>query len=153
MKRVSDYIQQHPNFTEQQKQELHTNLSHSKYAKLAGLLGILVSWSIAAFFIESVLIGGGIIFTIIKGLEWRYFLPEIVFVGANFFSKLYFIRWYMKKEISLRHAIYGAIPTIGPGVLFVAILNDNRLLLKAFSGYMRYRKNIIFKSLRKILHK
>jgi len=146
---VREYVRGATNFSEDEKQEIYNDLEQNDIGRLAKLIMILMTWSIAAFFIESALIGGGVVFSIIKGIDWRYFLPELVFVAGNFVAKIYFIKWYMKDTMSWSHVLYGAVPTIGPGILLGIVVKSNSLLMKALRGYMSYRKNSFFERFKK----
>ena len=78
MYRLRQYIEYSSNFSQEEKQKMYEELGHHRIGKLVGLIIILTTWSIIAFFIESTLIGGGLVFSIIKGIDWRYFIPEII---------------------------------------------------------------------------
>lgn len=146
---VKEFIHQSKDFTNEEKKEINDNLSEQDLGKLATVIMILISWSIIAFFIESMLIGGGVVFSIIKGINWEYFIPEFIFVLSNFIAKIYFIRWYMKDNISLSNTLYASIPTIGPGILLGIVVKNNPLFIKALRNYIRYRKQSFFKIFKK----
>lgn len=149
MLNVKEYVRQSARFSQSEKNEIYRSLSEQNMGRLAKLIMILITWSIVAFFVESALIGGGVVFSIIKGIDWRYFLPEVIFLVINFIAKAYFIRWYMKDAISFPHLLYAAVPTIGPGILLGIVVKNNSLLMKALRGYIRYRKNSFFQTFKK----
>ena len=149
MVKVKEYVQKATNFSEDEKQQIYNDLEQNDIGRLAKLIMILMSWSIVAFFVESALIGGGVVFSIIKGIDWRYFLPELVFVAGNFIAKIYFIKWYMKDTLSFTSILYASVPTIGPGILLGIVVKNNSLLMKVLRGYMNYRKKSFFERLKK----
>lgn len=146
---VREYVDQNKHFSDDEKQQIYENLEKNNIGKLTKLIMILTTWSVIAFFIESTLIGGGVVFSIIKGIDWKYFLPEIIFLLGNFITKGFFIHWYMKDKISLANLLYAAVPTIGPGILLGIVIKNNSLLMKALRRYINYRKNSLFNIFKK----
>ena len=135
------FILTESDFSDGDQETILTDIKNPKNRKTLNLSLILIVWNIGGFFIESALIGGGILFLILKGINWLYFLPEFIFIIVNFSVKVIFTSRYLKDYICLRHTIYACIPSAGPLILLGILLHSNTLLIKAFRKYLMYRKD------------
>src|SRR5690606_4916491 len=96
--RFKFFILHHSSFIQEEKDYILKSLDDETTQRRFKVSLLLFSWTIVSFFIESFLIGGGFILSLIHGIDWRYFLPELSFIFLNFFAKFFYIRWYMNKN-------------------------------------------------------
>lgn len=131
-------------FSKSEKETLMMSIHDNILGRRLRLALLLFAWTFVSLFIESFLIGGGVVFSVVEGINWYYFLPEMSFVLLNFFAKFFYIRWYMKKEISFSHSMYASLPAIGPVIIFGILIRDNLLLARAFRLYIKERRKRFF---------
>ena len=138
------FIENESSFNHDERNHILHNLEDKHNRRMINLILILSSWSIISFFIESALIGGGLVFSIIHGIDWVYFVPEILFVLCNIIAKIIFVQRYLHDEVPFSYVLYASIPTVGPLVILGILIKDNVLLLKALREYMKYRRHELF---------
>lgn len=132
------YVNQETYFNEDQKYNILESFQDERNKKIFRLSLILLIWSILGAFVDIALVGGGIVATAMKGIDWRYFLPEVIYFIVNFIAKVWFVRWYMNKDISSKHAFYCGIPYAGSALILAFLLKDNPLFLKSLRRYLIY---------------
>ena len=134
-------------FTKNEQKQILRSIQDPRNAKILKLTIILFSWNTCNFFIESVLLGGGFIFSSIEGFDIVYFLPEIIFVVLNFFAKIFFIQFFMKGYAHIYQTIIASIPSAGPFIIMGKLLYTNRLLMKGVRKYINYKRKRFIQNL------
>jgi uncharacterized membrane protein (DUF485 family) len=139
-KSFKKFIDQDEHFTEQEQDKILESFKNKKNRKIFRLSIILLIWSFFGITIDSFLIGGGILGTILKGLSLKYVWPTIIFSITNFIIKTTFVRFYMKKEIPLKQIALAGIPYVGSGTLIRYLINNDVLYSQGIQHYLRYLK-------------
>lgn len=145
--RFKSFVLHQSFFNKEEQESIIESLENENIQRRLKLVMILFSWALVSLWIESFLVGGGFLFSLLHGIDWRYFLPEAFFLVLNFFVKFFYIRWYMNEEISLQHTLYASLPGVGAIIIFGILIRDNLLLMKAFRSYIRHLRKKYFLSI------
>jgi len=132
------FIENKDTFSQIKKEEILTLFESTYHKKIFKLSIILLIWSIIAVSIDSALISGGLIMSVMHGVRFIHFLPEILFFVGNFFAKVWFIYWYVDGDIRHDHALYCGIPYIGSALILGFLLKQEPLFLEALKRYSMY---------------
>jgi len=139
------FIDQDQHFTEEQQHNILKSFEDERSRRVFRLSIILLLWSAIGVFIDSTLIGGGVIFSVMKGINWHFFIPAFSFFVVNFTSKILFVRWYMKGNIKQTQCVYCAIPYAGSALILGFLLARDPLFLEGLRHYLKYLRKQSFK--------
>lgn len=137
-KSFQKFIDQDEHFTEEQQSHILNSFEHEKSRRIFRLSIILLIWSVTSIFVDSTLIGGGVIFSVMKGINWHFFIPALSFFLINYIVKVTFIRWYMKGGIKKTHSAYCGIPYAGSALIIAFLLKEDTLFLEGLRHYLSY---------------
>jgi len=136
-----NYIEHESNFSQSEKELIISSVDSAHNRKVLSL----VTWNIIALLIEWTILGGSIMTVMINGIHWIYILPEIGFLLGNFSIKSFWIKRYMKNDITWRDTFISAIPSVGPFIILAKLVKDNPLVIKGVKSYASYKKKKILK--------
>jgi len=152
-KSFQKFIDQDDHFTEDEQQNILNSFESKRNQKIFRLSIYLLIWSTIGLAIDSTFIGGGVIASIFMGVNIIYFLPTILFSVGNFIAKFFFVRWYMRGDISTKQAVYSGIPYAGSAFILGFLLNDEPLFLRGLKHYLTYMNRRGFRFICKIFRK
>ncbi|MDD3694285.1 MAG: hypothetical protein PHC89_02745 [Candidatus Pacebacteria bacterium] len=142
-----EFIDHDKKIPKEEKENIHLILEEKENIKIMSLILILLVWSALSAVVESLLIGGGFISSLVHGsLSLRFFIPEFIFVALNFITKLFFIPRFMKGNIAPRYILYGAIPSVGPLILANIFVWKYKFFFSSLKKYARYRRRSFFRN-------
>jgi len=144
-KSFKKFIDQDEHFTEIQQDQILESFKNKRNRNIFRLSIILLIWSIFGITIDSFIIGGSLIATIIEGLSWRYVLPTVIFSLVNFTIKAIFVRLYFKNEIPFKHIALAGIPYIGSATLIAHLVRQDKLYGTGLQHYLKYKRKKSFK--------
>ena len=141
------FIERDDYFNIKEKEHIIASSHNSYHQRAFKLAVLLVFWSIVGSFIDSVLIGGGVFFSITEGLHIKHFIPEFIFFLVNFFLKSTFIFWYMKNQFSYPRSLLCATPYLDSFIVLGCILKDDPLFVKGIKRYLNHLRKSLFKNI------
>ena len=137
-------------FSNEEKKRILEFFEKTHNRRIFQLSILLFLWSMIAVGIDSVLIGGGVILSVIEGVFVVNFLPALVFLVVNFCLKVCFVVWYMYKDIPRVYALCSGIPYLGSAFLLGFLLHKNPLFLKALRNFLKYFRKKSFRYMCKL---
>lgn len=137
-KSFKKFIDQDEHFTEAEQQQILTSFENKYNRNIFRLSIILLIWSIFGITIDSFIIGGSLIATIMQGLSWKYLWPTVIFSIVNFIIKSLFVRWYFNNEIPLKEIALAGIPYLGSATLIAYLVKNDTLYGAGLQHYLKY---------------
>lgn len=139
------YIEVESDFSSTEKDSIISSIDSVYNRKVLGLVLMLITWNIIALIIEWTILGGSILAALAHGMHWKFILPEIGFLLGNFSIKSFWVKSYMKKDLTWGDTFLSAIPSVGPFIILAKLIKDNPLVMKAVKSYAGYKKKKILK--------
>ncbi len=132
------FINQDEHFTKGEQDHILSSFVHKKNYQVFYLSIFLLMWSIIGAIIESVLLGGATIVSIINSPNISYFIPAILFLIFNIIAKVLFALLYVRRYITTLQALSSGVPYIGAALVLGFLLKNNKLFLKGLLHYIKY---------------
>ena len=134
------FIAHDEHFTEAEQAHILDSFREARNQRLVRLSLILALWSVIAAFVDSILIGGGVIASVMMGLNLMYFIPEITFFVVNFAVKVFFVRWYLARSLSFGRLTLSGIPYLGSILVIGFLTKDDPIFFKGVKHFLRYQR-------------
>ena len=112
---------------------------------------ILAVWSIIGAFIDSALIGGGIVVSAMMGPSLMYFIPELTFFTLNMVAKVFFVRWYLARSLSFGRLVLSGVPYLGSILVIGFLTKDDPVFFRGLRHFLRYQRGRGIRNLGRIL--